>query len=134
MSLKFLPHRAAAFTLVEIMVVVAVITMLVAIAAQAFIRARQQTQATRIRDDLRIIDGAVDQYAMETQKQAGDPVAVSDWTNYVKKETRLAATGEDVLGHAYGPQTVDKMPVVPAQSYLDLQNVADDEFWKPYNP
>jgi prepilin-type N-terminal cleavage/methylation domain-containing protein len=126
--------QTTAFTLVEIIIVVAVIAILAAIAVPAFLRARQRSQAVQIRNDLRLIDAAVEQYAVETGKKSGDPVAVTDWTNYVKKETRLYATGEDLLGNDYGPQIVDEAPFVNIETYLELGHVADDDFWEPYNP
>ena len=123
-----------AFTLVEIMIVVSVIALLAAISIPGFLRARDRTIAARIRNDLRLIDSAVEQYAIETGKKAGDPVLVTDWTNYMKKGTALYATGEDLLGNDYGPQTVDEIPFVPIETYYELGRVADDEFWDPYNP
>ncbi len=54
------------FTLVEIMIVVAIIALLAAIAVPGFLRARKRSQASRILNDLRMIDSAVDQYAIET--------------------------------------------------------------------
>src|SRR6267154_1785174 len=99
-----------AFTLVEIMIVVAVIALLAAIAVPSFLRARKRSQASRILNDLRMIDSAVDQYALETTKTSGAPVAVMDWTNYLKKNTSLYLTGSDIFGNAYGPQTVDLLP------------------------
>ncbi len=56
------------FTLVEIMIVVAIIALLAAIAVPNFLRARKRSQATRILEDLRILDSATDQYAIETNK------------------------------------------------------------------
>ena len=41
-----------------------------------FLRARKRSQATKILNDLRMIDSAVDQYAIETSKKTGDAVAV----------------------------------------------------------
>ena len=116
------------------MIVVAVIALLAAITVPGFLRARDRAIASRIRDDLRLIDSAVEQYAIETGKKSGDPVAVPDWTNYLKKNTALYLTGEDLLGNEYGPQTVDEMPFVPIETYYELGRVADDEFWDPYNP
>jgi type II secretory pathway pseudopilin PulG len=116
------------------MIVIGIIALLAAIAVPGFLRARKRSQAAQILNDLRVIESAVDQYAIETGKKTGDPVAVPDWTNYVKNNFRLYATGEDVLGNDYGPQTVDEMPFVPIESYLELGDVADDEFWDPFNP
>ena len=121
------------FTLVEIMIVVAIIALLAAIAVPGFLRARKRSQASRIINDLRLIDSAVDQYAIETAKKSGDPVDVTDWTNYLKKNTNLFSTGQDLFGDDYGPQTVDQLPQVPATAKTNLAPVADASFWSPYN-
>ena len=115
------------------MIVVAIIALLAAIAVPGFLRARKRSQASRIINDLRLIDSAVDQYAIETNKKSGDPVAVTDWTNYLKKNTNLWTTGKDILGADYGPQTVDSLPKVPTGSKATLSDVTDATFWSPYN-
>jgi len=122
-----------AFTLVEIMIVVAIIALLAAIAVPGFVRSRKRSQAAKILNDLRLIDAAVDQYAIETSKKSGDPVAITDWTSYLKKNTNLFVTGQDLFGDDYGPQTVDRLPSVPAVAKTNLAPVADDSFWSPYN-
>ncbi len=122
------------FTLVEIMIVVAIIALLAAIAVPGFLRARKRSQASKILNDLRMIDGAVDQYAIETGRKTGDPVAIVDWTNYLKKNSLLYNSGNSVLGNAYGPQTVDTLPLVPAADFAALSDVADTGFWSPYGP
>ena len=53
------------------MIVVAIIALLAAIAVPGFLRARKRSQATRILNDLRMIDAAVDQYAIETNRATG---------------------------------------------------------------
>ncbi|MFL6583416.1 MAG: type II secretion system protein [Chthoniobacterales bacterium] len=131
--LKRFNSKRAGFTLVEIMIVVAIIALLAAIAVPGFLRARKRSQASKIINDLRLIDGAVDQYAIETGKKSGDVVNTADWTNYLKKDTNLYVTGQDLLGNDYGSQTVDSHPSVPASSKTALSDVADDSFWSPYN-
>src|SRR6266404_1775883 len=128
-----LRSRRTGFTLVEIMIVVAIIALLAAIAVPGFLRSRKRSQASRIINDLRLIDSAVDQYSIETSKKSGDPVAVADWTNYLKKGTNLYSTGLDILGNSYGPQTVDVLPQVPSTSKTALSDVTDATFWSPYN-
>ena len=131
--LKKLTTKRGGFTLVEIMIVVAIIALLAAIAVPGFLRARKRSQASKIINDLRLIDSAIDQYAIETTKKSGDPVAVSDWTNYLKKDTNLFATGQDLFGDDYGVQTVDSHPSVPASAKSNLSDVTDDTFWSPFN-
>ena len=130
--LNAINKRRGGFTLVEIMIVVAIIALLAAIAVPGFLRARKRSQATRILNDLRMIDSAVDQYAIETNRVTGNPVAITDWTNYLKKGTVLYNTGKDLLGNAYGAQVVDSLPGVPAASFAGLSDVAPSEFWSPY--
>lgn len=122
------------FTLVEIMIVVAIIALLAAIAVPGFLRARKRSQASKILNDLRMIDSAVDQYAIETNRKTGDTVAVTDWTNYLKKGSLLYNSGNSLLGTAYGPQTVDTIPQVPSADYTVLSDVASTGFWSPYGP
>ncbi len=130
--LNAINKRRGGFTLVEIMIVVAIIALLAAIAVPGFLRARKRSQATRILNDLRMIDSAVDQYAIETNRVTGNTVAVADWTNYLKRGTVLYNTGADLLGHVYGPQVVDTLPGVPSASFAGLSDVAPSEFWSPY--
>ena len=132
--LKNINKRRGGFTLVEIMIVVAIIALLAAIAVPGFLRARKRSQATRILNDLRMIDSAVDQYAIETNKFTNNPVAVADWTNYVKKGSALYNTGMSILGSSYGVQTVDTIPRVPTADLSALSDVAGTGFWSPYGP
>jgi len=122
------------FTLVEIMIVVAIIALLAAIAVPGFLRARKRSQASRILNDLRMIDSAVDQYAIETNRKTGDAVSVVDWTNYLKKGSLLYNSGNSLLGTTYGPQTVDTIPQVQAADLAVLSDVAGTGFWSPYGP
>ena len=131
--LNKLNNRRGGFTLVEIMIVVAIIALLAAIAVPGFLRARKRSQASRIINDLRLIDSAVDQYAIETNKASNAPVLVRDWTNYLKAGTTLHASGNDILGRPYGVQTVDILPKVNSLTRADLADVTDTAFWSPYN-
>jgi prepilin-type N-terminal cleavage/methylation domain-containing protein len=132
--LKTINKRRGGFTLVEIMIVVAIIALLAAIAVPGFLRARKRSQASRILNDLRMIDSAVDQYAIETNRKTGDAVAVGDWTNYLKKGSILYNTGNSILGTSYGAQTVDTIPQVKAADLAVLSDVATTGFWSPYGP
>jgi prepilin-type N-terminal cleavage/methylation domain-containing protein len=124
--------KQSAFTLVEIMIVVAIIALLAAIAVPGFLRARKRSQASRILNDLRLIDAAVDQYGIENNKASGAGVGTADWTSYLKSGTLLYTTGTDLFGDAYGGQTVDTIPKVPAAAFSTLSDVAPSTFWSPY--
>ena len=132
--LKAINKRRGGFTLVEIMIVVAIIALLAAIAVPGFLRARKRSQASRILNDLRMIDAAVDQYAIETNRTTNFVVGTADWTNYLKKNSSLYNTAKSLLGSAYGSQTVDTIPTVPTSDYNVLSDVAGTGFWSPYGP
>src|SRR5204862_4422869 len=105
--LQKLNKSRGGFTLVEIMIVVAIIALLAAIAVPNFLRARKRSQATRVLEDLRMIDSAIDQYAIETNKTTGFAVTWSDIQNYLKQGTQLwNSGGADMLGNSFGPISV----------------------------
>ena len=116
------------------MVVVSVIALLAAIAAPNWIRARKRSQAARILEDLRDLDQAVDQYAIDYTKTGGENPAFSDLRLYMKSGTTLYTTGADLFGDTYGPFTVDAPPQVqvPANAFQTLSDVAPVVFWSPY--
>ena len=75
----------AAFTLVEIMIVVAIIGLLAAIAIPNFVKARATAQANACINNLRQIDAAAQQFALENHKKTGDTISFpSDLTPYIK--------------------------------------------------
>ena len=107
--------RQTGFTLVEIMIVVAIIALLAAIAVPGFLRARKRSQATRILNDLRLIEGAVSVYAIEKSKAANIPLVFSDLQPYLKKGTPLYNTGRDIFGRFYRNLVVDQFPRMSTQ-------------------
>jgi prepilin-type N-terminal cleavage/methylation domain-containing protein len=129
-----LNKKHAGFTLVEIMIVVAIIALLAAIAVPGFLRARKRSQASKILNDLRMIDAAVDQYAIETNRTTNFSVPSSDWIKYVKKDSILYNTGKSLFGTDYGTQAVDTIPQVPTSDLNVLSDVAGTGFWSPYGP
>jgi prepilin-type N-terminal cleavage/methylation domain-containing protein len=74
--MKINTSRKAGFTLVEIMIVVAIIGLLAAIAIPNFVRARQTSQQNACINNLRQIDGAVAQSLLENPGTAIDATSV----------------------------------------------------------
>ena len=118
-----------AFTLVEIMIIVALIGLLAALAIPTFIQARKQSQGKRIVNDARIIDAAINAWAMETSQVDGDPVDLTAAAQYTKSGV---INPNDVLGNPYdisqgvGSNQVQISPATKAA----LVGVAID--WGPY--
>jgi prepilin-type N-terminal cleavage/methylation domain-containing protein len=128
--------RRRGFTLVEIMIVVAIIALLASIAVPNFLRARKRSQATRILEDLRVLDNATDEYAIENNKTSGMRPLFTDLKAYLKTGSVLYATGQDIFGESYGSSgsfTVDTLPPVPSEAWSSLSDVAPQSFWSPYH-
>ena len=87
--------RRSAFTLVEIMIVVAIIGLLAAIAIPNFIKAREASQKNACIANLKQIDGAKNTWALENKKVNSDvPNGVGDLygpTLYIRDEPTCPA-------------------------------------------
>ena len=76
--------RRLGFTLVEIMIVVAIIGLLAALAVPSFMKARQNSQKNSCIENLRQVDGAKEECAMEMKMNQGDTVTTTDLLPYLK--------------------------------------------------
>jgi prepilin-type N-terminal cleavage/methylation domain-containing protein len=125
-------RRRHGFTLIEIMIAVSVIALLAVIAVPSFLRARKRSEATHVYNDLRLLDAAIAQYAVDNNKPTGAAAAMADLQAYLKKGGAIYNTGQDILGNDFGTFAVDSLPLVPTATWRALSNVADQAFWSPY--
>ena len=89
--------RKGGFTLVEIMIVVTVIGLLAAIAIPNFIVARSRSQNNACINNLRQIDNAVQEWALENKKAAAAPVSFTDISSYLRNSVICPAGGATFL-------------------------------------
>lgn len=99
------------FTLVEILIVVAIIGLLCAIAIPNYVKARANTQANACINNLRQIDGAMQQFAIERGKTVGAVVNYpGDLTPYIK----MNSNGEIPVCPANGVYSVAPVGIDPS--------------------
>jgi prepilin-type N-terminal cleavage/methylation domain-containing protein len=101
-TMQIKTNGKAGFTLVEIMIVVAIIGLLAAIAIPNFVRARESAQLNSVANNLRILEGAKEQYALENKLGTGDPVTLANLHPYLKGGVMVTA----VCGEVYSSTIV----------------------------
>lgn len=101
--------RKEGFTLVEIMIVVAIIGLLATIAIPNFVRARTTAQMSACINNLRQIDGAIQTWALETKQADDAPVAFTAISGYLKNAVVCPSGGKN-FGDSYQLGTVADKP------------------------
>ena len=87
------------FTLVEILFVLAVLSLLTVIAIPAFVSAQRNAQRNTCISNLKHIDEAKTLYALDSNLSAGAPVEMSDLvTDYIRSTPRCPAGGTYTVG------------------------------------
>ena len=104
-------NKTAGFTLVEIMIVVAIIGLLAAIAIPNFVKARETAQLNSIFNNLRIIEGAKDQWALESKNGTGTATSLVIISDYLKGGTVKPVVTEVYTTDAVGSPASAKATV-----------------------
>ena len=117
------------FTLVEIMIVVAIIGILIAIAVPGFLRARENSRGRACQENLTKIDGAKEQWALELKHSNDTPISddaaflgdenIFGPNGYVKKEPKCPSGGSYTINNIGTDPTCNigttNSPFVPHQ-------------------
>lgn len=114
--------KAKGFTLVEIMIVVAIIGILIAIAVPGFIKARREARRRACQENLSKIDGAKQQWALDLNKAGTETPDMTDLveanrTGYLQKEPICPGGG------TYTINTVDTDPTCTQESDTDAPHL-----------
>ena len=115
--MKLNTSRKAGFTLVEIMIVVAIIGLLAAIAIPNFVRARNTAQSNACINNLRQVDGAKQQWALENGKSDTSTPTSAEVGVYIKNGMPTCP--------AQGTYTINAVNTDPQCSLANTPNPGD---------
>lgn len=131
-------HRLKGFTLIEIMLVVAILALLASLAIPNYLRARKRSQAARMLDDLKAVDHAIDLYAAEYHKAGNETITEADMDflkRYLKERILLyQSLPNDFFGNTIVMTDLKSPPRLSTDTYTMLSDVAPLEYWRPYTP
>ena len=100
MQKRFIPRGG--FTLIEIMIIVAVIGLLTTIAIPNFIKCRDTARLNSILHNLRLLESAKEQWALEYKHGEGAATDMAVLAEYLKGGTVKTVTGETYFSNVVG--------------------------------
>ena len=107
--MKVKTSRKGGFTLVEIMIVVAIIGLLATIAIPNFVKARDTAKMNACINNLRQIDGAVQTWALETKQADNTQVEFDQIKGYLRNQV-VCPSGGRTFADSYHLGTVQEKP------------------------
>ena len=108
--MKNISSRSSGFTLVEIMIVVAIISMLAAIAIPNYAQSREAARRGVCLENLQQIEGAIQRWSLDMNKDEGQTVTYSDISGYLRHSVVCPAGGTS-FADSYTITTVDAPPL-----------------------
>jgi len=133
-----MPHSPSSisrrgFTLIEIAVILVIVALMLIIIIPHFFIEMKQANAQRVKDDLVMLNVAIEHYALDNGKVGGAPVTFSDLRKYLDPESGVCRRGgKDIYGEDYGPFIVGSRPPLPPEAASKLAGVATPDFWSPF--
>jgi prepilin-type N-terminal cleavage/methylation domain-containing protein len=107
--MKNIRFRRSGFTLVEIMIVVAIIGLLASIAVPHYAHARIEAQKRVCISNLQQIEGAIQRWSLEMHKDEGQTVTLNDIGSYLRHSV-VCPSGGTTFEDSYALTTVDAPP------------------------
>jgi prepilin-type N-terminal cleavage/methylation domain-containing protein len=117
--MKNISPRRSGFTLVEIMIVVAIIGLLASIAIPNFVQVRKSANQKVCISNLHQIESAIQRWSLDMRRDEGQPVTYNDIRGYLKNAV-VCPSGGTSFADSYTITTVDAPPVCQKQPVTHL--------------